>query len=315
MDVHSVKQTLQFGPPEKKIEVLGELNKVGEPSWLAEIQSQVEGVAFAGGKSQLRLYAVRALIVLGDTRDSVVDALIDFFGEDLFKDRDDQVIRFPWVPADLPAPEEGLGILRFRLHANISYTVIETLSRAKGSGKAAAFLSSVFGQLTGDSRVLCIYAMGALGHPSNRAALEYSRDNLANTSEGRAAEISLQLFGAAPVFGLMRVHAEKYGRLTDKKSGCFVITVISGSENSSEVFAFRLFRDNVLSEFAVGRQFVRIYYSVGPVLARAIGARPLLRKFLLAVLVRPLMWLLNLCGIPGRALRSNRSFLRKSLLR
>jgi hypothetical protein len=305
MEIHNVQQTLQFGPVEKKLKVLGELNGAASHLPLADIQDQLEALAFVGGKTQIRLYALRAMIVLGERRDSVVDALTNFFGEDLFTDENDNIIHFPWVPADLPTPEEGLSLLPRRLKGNISYTALETLSRAAGSDKAASFLGKVLNVTEdGELRVLCIYAMGALGHPTSRTALEYYRDNMGNTPEGRAAEISLQYFGTAPVFGLLRKHAEKHGQPTAKKGGCFVITAVSGNESSFEVFVFRTFRDTVLAKSTVGNGLVRIYYSIGPGLARAIECHPLLRRLLLTVFVRPAVSLLVLAGVPQRALRA-----------
>ena len=108
MTAPRIKQTLEFGPVEKKLEVLVELNR--NPSAdLSEIQPLLEAMASAGGKTQMCLYAIRALILLGDRSDSIIDALIGFIGEPQFwLDNDDRIIRFPWVPQDLPKPEGSL---------------------------------------------------------------------------------------------------------------------------------------------------------------------------------------------------------------
>lgn len=306
MDITNVRQVLQFGPIEKKIETLGEINREGHNLPLADLQDSLDAFAFAGGKHHARFYALRALIVMGDRRDSTIDGLTEFFGEDFFKDSDDNIIRFPWVPEDLPAPEEAISILTFRLKGNISYAVVEALSRAKQSEKAAAFFGKVLNVIAaGDARVMCIYGIGALGHPSNRAALEYYANSMSNTPEGRAAQISLEYFGQAPVFGLIRQHASKYGKPATPKAGCFIVTAVCGDENSFEVLIFRVFRDVVLARSTVGRMLVHAYYRMGPELAAQLGKHPRFCKFMRNAVVIPLANLFVLARIPERATRVN----------
>jgi hypothetical protein len=281
MDAHQVRQALQFGPIEKKLEVLAELNCAGNVP-LADIQPELDAWAFAGEKTQICLYAVRALIVLGDKRDSVIDALTNFLGDpQFFTDSDDKIVRFPWVPIDLPRPEEELlnlgtrqgGALTRRIEGNFFHAVLETLSHAKGSDKAASCLGKFLNVIEGsEDRVLCIYAMGALGHPSNKPALEYYRDNSGGTPEGRAAQLSLQYFGTASVFDLIRKHAETYGKSTpSKKSSCFMATAVFDDDpNAPEVARLRSFRDEVLCRNCVGRTAVETYYRISPPIAACI---------------------------------------------
>lgn len=280
------RQTLQFGPVEKKLEVLAELNRVGNVP-LADIQPQLDALAFAGHKTPICLYAIRALIVLGDTRDRTIDALASFLGDpQFFKDDNDNILRFPWVPRDLPQPEEDFfnlgtrvgGAITRRIEGNFLHAVIETLSHAKGSDKAGSILGRFLSVFEGsEDRVLCMYAMGALGHPANRTALEYYRDNLADTPEGRAAKLSLQCFGTLSVFDLIRKHAETYAKpLAAAKSGCFVATAAFGDASSPAVMALRTFRDGYLLRSRVGRLAVTYYYRISPTVARRIQESPTL---------------------------------------
>jgi len=279
MDAH-VQQTLRFGPVEKKLEVLAELNRVGNVP-LTDIQPQLDALAFAAAKTPICLYAVRALIVLGDRRDSVIKALTSFLdGPQFFKDEDGNIMRFPWVPTDLPTPEEGLfnlgtrvgGALTRRIEGNLLHVVVETLSHAKGSNEASDILGRFLDVFEGsEDRVLCIYAMGALGDQSNKAALEYYRDNLADTPESRAAKLSLQYFGAASLFDLIRKHAQTHAKPTAAtKSGCFVATAVFDDANSPQVMALRTFRDEYLVRKRLGRLAVKYYYRVSPMVASRI---------------------------------------------
>jgi hypothetical protein len=291
-----IKQTLEFGPVEKKLEALVELNR--NPSAdLSEIKPQLERMAFAGEKTQMCLYAIRALILLGDSSDSIIDALLGFISEPQFwVDDDDRIIRFPWVPRDLPKPEESLfhlstrvdGGLTRQIEGNFLYAVIETLSHAKGSEKAAAILKRYLDSFEGgESRVMVIYAMGALGNDSNKPILEYYRDNMGNIPEGRAAKLVLENFGTLPVFDLIRKHAATYGKLAPAtKSGCFVATSAFGDVNSYQVVTLRSFRDEVLLHSRVGRLAVRIYYCISPTIAAHIERSPSRRAVTRAAIER-----------------------------
>ena len=291
-----IKQTLEFGPVEKKLEVLVELNR--NPSAdLSEIQPQLVAMASAGEKTQMCLYAIRALILLGFINDSVIDALMGFIGEPQFwLDDDDRIIRFPWVPQDLPKPEESLfnlstkadSLMTRHIQGNFLYAVIETLSHAKGSEKAAGILKRFLDSFEGgEARVMVIYAMGALGIDSNKPILEYYRDNMGNIPEGRAAKLVLENFGTLPVFDLIRKHAATYGTPAPAaKSGCFVATAAFGDINSHQVVTLRSFRDEVLLHSRIGRLAVRIYYFVSPTIAAHIERSPSRRAVTRAALER-----------------------------
>jgi hypothetical protein len=60
---------------------------------------------------------------------------------------------------------------------------------------------------------------------------------------------------------------------TSPKGACFLATAVYG-EGAAELEDFRRFRDRVLLPRAGGRALVRLYYGVGPSLARATGRHP-----------------------------------------
>lgn len=305
-----LRQTLEFGPVEKKLEALVELNR--NPSAdLSAVQPLLEAMAHRGDKTQMCLYAIRALILLGSIKDSTIDALMGFIGEPQFwLDDDDHIIRFPWVPRDLPKPEEDLfnlstradGGLTRQIEGNFLYAVIETLSHAKGSEKAAAILKRFLDSFEGgESRVMVIYAMGALGDDCNKPILEYYRDNMGSIPEGRAAKLVLENFGTLPVFDLIRKHAASYGKPAPvAKSGCFVATAAFGDVNSYQVMTLRSFRDEVLLHRRIGRLAVRVYYYVSPTIAEHIEHSPSRR----AVTRATLEWIIRL--LPAELQTRNR---------
>lgn len=62
-------------------------------------------------------------------------------------------------------------------------------------------------------------------------------------------------------------------------SGCFVVTASYGDENAYAVRVLRAYRDRTLAAHTLGRFLIRVYKSVGPVLARIIERSPVLRTF------------------------------------
>lgn len=50
----------------------------------------------------------------------------------------------------------------------------------------------------------------------------------------------------------------------EKKKGCFIATAVYGSYDHPDVKVFRGFRDNVLQQSSLGRQFIAWYYDHGP---------------------------------------------------
>ena len=75
---------------------------------------------------------------------------------------------------------------------------------------------------------------------------------------------------------------------SDKKSGCFIATACYGSANCIEVIEFRRFRDEILLDNWLGKQFVSVYYSVSPPIAALLHRSPFLRLFVKRYILKPL---------------------------
>lgn len=57
------------------------------------------------------------------------------------------------------------------------------------------------------------------------------------------------------------------------KSGCYIATSVYGSYDCPEVWTLRRFRDLFLSKNFLGRQFIKIYYSISPIIVRKFGGK------------------------------------------
>lgn len=53
----------------------------------------------------------------------------------------------------------------------------------------------------------------------------------------------------------------------ESNSGCYIATACYGDYNSTEVLAFRVYRDEKLSNSFLGRLFIRVYYKLSPPIA------------------------------------------------
>lgn len=60
---------------------------------------------------------------------------------------------------------------------------------------------------------------------------------------------------------------------TQSGGGCYIATAVYGSYDCPEVWTLRRYRDNVLFKSWYGRRFIKLYYSVSPILVRKFGDR------------------------------------------
>ncbi|MFY9152104.1 MAG: CFI-box-CTERM domain-containing protein [Prolixibacteraceae bacterium] len=67
-------------------------------------------------------------------------------------------------------------------------------------------------------------------------------------------------------------------KYTSSAGGCYIATYVYGDYNSPEVLTLRLFRDNFLSEYALGRYFIKKYYIISPKLIAKYSENVLFRK-------------------------------------
>lgn len=61
--------------------------------------------------------------------------------------------------------------------------------------------------------------------------------------------------------------------------GCYVATCVYGSYDCPEVWTLRRFRDYTLASTVLGRAFIRMYYTVSPILVKWFGERNWFKKF------------------------------------
>jgi len=67
--------------------------------------------------------------------------------------------------------------------------------------------------------------------------------------------------------------------------GCFIATAAFGSEMHPKVWKLRLFRDQWLAQYSIGRLFIQFYYTVSPPIANWIAQSEVAR-----LVTRGLLW-------------------------
>ncbi len=79
-----------------------------------------------------------------------------------------------------------------------------------------------------------------------------------------------------------------------RESNCFIATASFRDGRAAGVMLLREFRDEILSEFSYGRDFIRWYYAYGPLAAKWLLAHPIFRSFFLMLLLplEALAWIL-----------------------
>lgn len=73
---------------------------------------------------------------------------------------------------------------------------------------------------------------------------------------------------------LERIENSKY----TKREGCYIATCVYGSYDCPEVWTLRRFRDNTLYKTSFGRNFIKIYYTISPLLVKCFGNCRLIKK-------------------------------------
>lgn len=69
-------------------------------------------------------------------------------------------------------------------------------------------------------------------------------------------------------------------KLSEKKEGCFIATVVYGGYDCDEVLYLRRIRDEILYRYIGGRLFIKFYYSWSPFVARVIAGNDIILKFI-----------------------------------
>lgn len=290
----AILKDIDFGPVDKKLAAIGNLISTKGIS-LETVQPTLENiVAKTSDDSVLKFYALIALVIHGDHRDAVVDALISCYemlpSRIIRGDEAGSIINFPWLA----------GKVKFPLfsEADSFVAIVEAMSHIRGSERVANMLhewlptvSDKVGNvdMSKYARTFIIQALGSIGSPVSRPVLEYYRDNCAGSSEGDAAKIALEHFGAATFFEIKNLHDKN----TKSKSGCFIATAVYGEVDAPEVMVFRHFRDEVLLISFIGRRFISFYYLFSPYAAKLISKSAFAKSLVRIMILKPLMWLIN----------------------
>src|SRR5438034_113410 len=124
MQASEIRRTLEFGPVDNKLSVLGQLCLPVNSVSLSAIRPALDRTLFTEGpKEPHRLFAARALLALGDRREEVTDALISLLDARVDDDKIDNdpwawgpPIRFPWLPRDIPALKRVPGYGHVSVH-------------------------------------------------------------------------------------------------------------------------------------------------------------------------------------------------------
>ena len=73
--------------------------------------------------------------------------------------------------------------------------------------------------------------------------------------------------------------------------GCFVATATFGNPFAPEVVTLRRFRDEVISQTALGRSLIRLYYFVSPFIATLVSRSKVLKAASRVSLTRVVLFL------------------------
>nr|HCI8746653.1 hypothetical protein [Klebsiella pneumoniae] len=76
------------------------------------------------------------------------------------------------------------------------------------------------------------------------------------------------------------------------ESACFIVAATIGSESGFIIEDLRLFRDRWISNFEIGRGFIKWYYRNGPIAADAISDSRVLRVISFVFIVLP-CWVMS----------------------
>ena len=75
-----------------------------------------------------------------------------------------------------------------------------------------------------------------------------------------------------PKYGKAARYAYKQRQMKKNHNGCYIATAVYGSYDCPQVWTLRRFRDFKLANTWHGRMFIRIYYSISPVLVKYFGS-------------------------------------------
>lgn len=122
--------------------------------------------------------------------------------------------------------------------------------------------------------------------PENYDKVWIFRDKTGTTSRGVKFHTEITFDDGIVVDFYLRIIEQS----TQKpKSGCFIATACYGNYNAKEVLVLREYRDNVLLNSLVGKNFVKFYYFISPPIAKIIAKssflKSIIRKGVLSLII------------------------------
>lgn len=85
-------------------------------------------------------------------------------------------------------------------------------------------------------------------------------------------------------YNFFYITRDEYAPQKPQTKGCYIATSVYGSYDCPEVWVLRRYRDSVLSNTFYGRIFIRIYYTISPVLVNYFGNSELFSRFFKIIL-------------------------------
>ena len=182
----------------------------------------------------------------------------------------------------------------------LRFSVLEAMSCIKGEPQVVEALKQVYQYGSGGFKgtnfkdwALC--ALGAIGEPGIKPLIEYAAEQ-GNPHGGAAlklfgigtfSQIKQEAIGSRPTVERQQ-EAKASSPPAEKKSGCFIATVVFEDAHAPEVIFLRSFRDRYLLTNRLGRLFVVVYERVGPPLSKGVSRSPALKAIARAGIRGPL---------------------------
>jgi len=314
-DVSAILTDIQLGPPEVKRAALAKLRSFPSAS-VEAIQTVVDKAMQQGADgSSLRFFAAANLASRGDNRPIVADVLMPYMTRPCLTNEEGEPIDFPWLAdcarshiltshlddtinlaSTMPGLTEKMerdpyagGNLSFIWQHSAQLATLESVSHLRQDERVTDTLIAALETLNAPLwRALFLYALATLGHPKTRKNLEYYRDRFPKSVDGTAARVGLEHFGGKSFLEFIQLP-----EVSASRGGCFVATAVYGSTSASELDLLYTFRDQYLMPRPSGRALVRLYYAISPGLALFTSRSAITRRFMKAVIFRPLIQLLK----------------------
>jgi len=99
--------------------------------------------------------------------------------------------------------------------------------------------------------------------------------------------------GTVRLWRISSIHEPSLAEKQEQQKACFIATAVYSSALAQEVILLKKFRDEILMESKVGRQFIKLYYQLSPSIANFIVNRSILKISIRKLILEPTIWLLK----------------------